>query len=70
MEKLKYIYMLLVMHYKGKNALMLVPEISLTPQMVSQVNARFGKEVAVLHSGLSEGENMMNGVEFDVVKLG
>ncbi|MDK7349489.1 primosomal protein N', partial [Lactobacillus mulieris] len=41
---------------KGKNALMLVPEISLTPQMVSQVNARFGKEVAVLHSGLSEGE--------------
>ncbi len=41
---------------KGKNALMLVPEISLTPQMVNQVNARFGKEVAVLHSGLSEGE--------------
>ncbi|WP_310652853.1 primosomal protein N' [Lactobacillus jensenii] len=41
---------------RGKNALMLVPEISLTPQMVSQVNARFGKEVAVLHSGLSEGE--------------
>lgn len=40
----------------GKTALMLVPEISLTPQMVSQVKARFGQEVAVLHSGLSEGE--------------
>lgn len=41
---------------KGRNALMLVPEISLTPQMVRQVKARFGKQVAVLHSGLSEGE--------------
>ncbi|TSO26515.1 primosomal protein N' [Lactobacillus sp. LL6] len=39
-----------------RNALMLVPEISLTPQMVSQVKERFGQEVAVLHSGLSEGE--------------
>ncbi|MFR0600862.1 primosomal protein N' [Lactobacillus equicursoris] len=40
----------------GRTALMLVPEISLTPQMVAQVQARFGKEVAVLHSALSEGE--------------
>ncbi|WEV70340.1 primosomal protein N' [Lactobacillus sp. ESL0785] len=40
----------------GKNALMLVPEISLTPQMVTQVKGRFGAQVAVLHSGLSEGE--------------
>ncbi|BDR60690.1 primosomal protein N' [Lactobacillus xylocopicola] len=40
----------------GQNALMLVPEISLTPQMVDQVRSRFGSEVAVLHSGLSEGE--------------
>ncbi|MDF7668154.1 primosomal protein N' [Lactobacillus sp. ESL0703] len=40
----------------GKNALMLVPEISLTPQMVTQVKDRFGEQVAVLHSGLSEGE--------------
>lgn len=40
----------------GRNALMLVPEISLTPQMVEQVKGRFGQEVAVLHSGLSEGE--------------
>ena len=41
---------------QGKQALLLVPEISLTPQMVSQVKARFGKEVAMLHSGLSDGE--------------
>lgn len=39
-----------------RNALMLVPEISLTPQMVRQVKGRFGEEVAVLHSGLSAGE--------------
>ena len=40
----------------GKNALMLLPEISLTPQMVRIFTARFGKSVAVLHSALSEGE--------------
>ena len=41
---------------QGKTALMLVPEISLTPQMVNRVKGRFGKAVAVLHSGLSSGE--------------
>ena len=41
---------------KELSALMLVPEITLTPQMVSQLQARFGEQVAVLHSGLSEGE--------------
>ena len=41
---------------KGKNAIMLVPEISLTPQMVSNFKARFGDFVALLHSGLSAGE--------------
>lgn len=40
----------------GRNSLMLVPEISLTPQMVRQVKSRFGNTVAVIHSGLSEGE--------------
>ncbi|WP_201346924.1 replication restart helicase PriA, partial [Lactobacillus nasalidis] len=40
----------------GRTALMLVPEISLTPQMVRQVQSRFGQQVAVLHSALSEGE--------------
>lgn len=39
-----------------KTALMLVPEISLTPQMVNRVVGRFGNQVAVLHSGLSSGE--------------
>lgn len=41
---------------QNKTALMLVPEISLTPQMVKRVKARFGQRVAVLHSGLSDGE--------------
>ena len=41
---------------QGKGALMLVPEISLTPQMVRLFNNRFGKDVAVLHSALSIGE--------------
>ena len=40
----------------GKGAIILVPEISLTPQTVSRVRGAFGKEVAVLHSGLSDGE--------------
>lgn len=40
----------------NQTALMLVPEISLTPQMVTRVKSRFGDLVAVLHSGLSNGE--------------
>lgn len=40
----------------GKTALMLVPEISLTPQMVARVCGRFGEQVAILHSNLSQGE--------------
>lgn len=39
-----------------KNALMLVPEISLTPQMVRVFTKRFGSDIAVLHSALSVGE--------------
>lgn len=41
---------------KGKEAIVLVPEISLTPQMVDRFLARFGENVAVLHSKLSTGE--------------
>lgn len=41
---------------KGRTALMLVPEISLTPQIVDRVQRRFGSKVAVLHSALSNGE--------------
>ncbi|MBQ8290896.1 MAG: primosomal protein N' [Clostridia bacterium] len=40
----------------GKSSIFLVPEISLTPQMLSQLRARFGKSCAILHSGLSAGE--------------
>ncbi len=41
---------------QGKQAIMLVPEISLTPQMVERFVSRFGNAVAVMHSGLSQGE--------------
>ncbi|HYA51186.1 MAG TPA: primosomal protein N', partial [Streptosporangiaceae bacterium] len=41
---------------RGEGALILVPEISLTPQTVGRVRGAFGDEVAVLHSGLSEAE--------------
>ncbi|MCR1951485.1 primosomal protein N' [Clostridium sp. DSM 100503] len=40
----------------GKCAIVLVPEISLTPQMIERFKGRFGKEVAVFHSKLSDGE--------------
>ena len=42
--------------HAGKQAIVLVPEISLTPQTVQRFAARFPDQVAVLHSGLSEGE--------------
>jgi primosomal protein N' (replication factor Y) len=57
---------------RGKTALMLVPEISLTPQMVSRFVSRFGARIAILHSGLSLGERydqwlrIMNG-DADIV---
>jgi len=41
---------------QGKGAIVLVPEISLTPQTVSRFRAHFGDQVAVLHSALSDGE--------------
>ena len=41
---------------EGKEAIMLVPEISLTPMMVSRFKGRFGDDVALLHSRLSIGE--------------
>lgn len=40
----------------GKTAIMLVPEISLTPQMLGLFRARFGDDVAILHSGLNASE--------------
>ena len=41
---------------KGKQVLLLVPEISLTPQMVKRVKQRFGAHVAIYHSGLNAQE--------------
>lgn len=41
---------------RGRSGIVLVPEISLTPQTVSRFRAHFGDSVAVLHSGLSDGE--------------
>jgi primosomal protein N' (replication factor Y) (superfamily II helicase) len=41
---------------RGLGAIMLVPEIALTPQAVGRFTARFGERVAVLHSGLTEAE--------------
>ncbi|MBQ7408728.1 MAG: primosomal protein N' [Clostridia bacterium] len=40
----------------GKTAIMLVPEISLTPQMFKQLRGRFNELCAIIHSGLSAGE--------------
>ncbi|HIO61585.1 MAG: primosomal protein N' [SAR324 cluster bacterium] len=40
----------------GKSSLVLVPEISLTPQLVNRFRSRFGDLVAVLHSGMDDGE--------------
>jgi len=42
----------------GRGAIMLVPEISLTPQTVERFKARFTESVAVLHSHLSDGERL------------
>ncbi|MDX2044938.1 MAG: primosomal protein N' [Acidobacteriota bacterium] len=43
---------------KGKSALMLVPEISLTPMFARRLRAHFGDAVAILHSSLSDGERL------------
>jgi len=56
----------------GRNAIFLVPEISLTPQMVSQVTSRFGDRVAVIHSSLTQKQRYeqwkkINEGEVDVV---
>lgn len=40
----------------NKQAIMLVPEISLTPQIVDRFKGRFKEKIAILHSGLSDGE--------------
>ena len=54
---------------KGKEAMMLVPEIALTPQMVLRFKRRFGDDVAVLHSGLSKGERYDEWQKLETVEL-
>ena len=55
-KTLVYIEVLSHVLAQGRGAIVLVPEISLTPQTVARFRARFGDQVAVLHSALSEGE--------------
>ena len=43
---------------RGQQALVLVPEIALTPQLVGRFRARFGDDIAVLHSGLTGAERL------------
>ncbi len=51
-----YIHLIRQQLDRGKTAILLVPEIALTPQMLQTFSSRFGDEVAVLHSSLSVGE--------------
>jgi primosomal protein N' (replication factor Y) (superfamily II helicase) len=51
-----YLQACAVMLERGRGAIVLVPEIALTPQAVGRFRARFGERVALLHSGLTEAE--------------
>jgi primosomal protein N' (replication factor Y) len=55
-KTLVYIELLEAVLARGQGAIVLVPEISLTPQTVARFRARFGDRIAVLHSALSDGE--------------
>ena len=55
-KTLVYIELLREIVRRGRSAIVLVPEIALTPQAVDRFRAAFGDEVAVLHSALSDGE--------------
>lgn len=51
-----YIHLIQEQLRRGKSAILLVPEIALTPQMLQTFSSHFGDEVALLHSSLSPGE--------------
>ncbi|OPJ65554.1 primosomal protein N' [Clostridium chromiireducens] len=51
-----YIRLVEEMLNQGKSSIVLVPEISLTPQMIERFKGRFGEDVALFHSKLSDGE--------------
>ena len=55
-KTLVYLDVLRAVVQAGNGAILLVPEIALTPQTVARVRGVFGDQVAVLHSGLSDGE--------------
>ena len=55
-KTLVYIKLIEKVLEEGKEAILLVPEISLTPQVVNIFKSHFGKVVAILHSALSDGE--------------
>jgi primosomal protein N' (replication factor Y) (superfamily II helicase) len=55
-KTLVYLEVLRSVVASGAGAILLVPEIALTPQTVARVRGVFGDQVAVLHSGLSDGE--------------
>ena len=52
------VYMEMIDYYlnQGKTSIVLVPEISLTPQMINRFQVRFGNKIAAIHSALSDGE--------------
>ncbi len=51
-----YLNLVEIMLKENKDSIILVPEISLTPQMVERFKGRFGKDITVFHSKLSEGQ--------------
>ena len=51
-----YIHLIAGQLKRGRSAILLVPEIALTPQMLQTFSSHFGDDVAVLHSSLSTGE--------------
>ncbi len=55
---------------EGKQTLVLVPEIGLTPQTVSRFRHRFGIPIAVLHSGLNDGERLQGWLEASTAAAG
>ena len=55
---------------EGKSALMLVPEISLTPQMLSIFRRKFPGQTAVIHSKLSLGKDLTDSKEYIQANIG
>jgi primosomal protein N' (replication factor Y) len=53
-----YLHVIAAALEQGRGALVLIPEIALTPQLVQRFRARFGDQVAALHSAMSEGERL------------